>query len=61
MPSPTNSIMSKFISTFKRFCNKEYGNVCLTTMLYAEKPTTKKWEYIDTNALKWKDDCFYMN
>ena len=21
--------------------------------------TTNEWEYIDTNVLRWKDDCFY--
>ena len=25
-PVPTNSLISQFVSTFKRFCNKEYGN-----------------------------------
>ena len=24
-PAPTNSLIAQFISTFKRFCNKEYG------------------------------------
>lgn len=24
-PVPTNSLVAKFVSTFKRFCNKQYG------------------------------------
>jgi hypothetical protein len=26
-----------------------------------EKDYQKIWEYIDTNPLKWKEDCFYTN
>ncbi len=65
-PSPTNSIVSKFISTFKRFCNKEYGkNIWQRSyndhIIRGEKDYNKIWEYIDTNVLRWEKDCFYTN
>ena len=28
-------------------------------IIRGEKDYQKIWEYIDTNAAKWKDDCFY--
>ena len=63
-PSPTNSIVAKFMSTFKRFCNKEYGtNIWQRAsndhIIRGEKDYQKIWEYIDTNVAKWKEDCFY--
>ncbi len=63
-PSPTNSVVSKFISTFKRFCNKEFGeNIWQRSfhdhIIRGEKDYQKIWEYIDTNVFKWEKDCFY--
>ena len=63
-PSPTNSIISKFISTFKRFCDREYGkNIWQRSFhdhIIRDKYDYEKiWEYIDTNAIKWENDCFY--
>ena len=63
-PSPTNSIISKFISTFKRFCDKEYSkNIWQRSFhdhIIRDKYDYEKiWEYIDTNPIKWKNDCFY--
>ncbi len=65
-PSPTNSIVSKFISTFKRFCNKEYGkNIWQRQsndhIIRGEKDYQKIWEYIDANVLRWEKDCFYTD
>ncbi len=50
-PSPTNSE----ISTFKRFCNKEYGKniwqrLSNDHIIRGEKDYQKIWEYIDTNV-----------
>ena len=64
-PTPTNSLISQFISTFKRFCNKEYGeNIWQRSyhdhIVRGEADYKKIWEYIDTNILRWKDDCFYI-
>ena len=65
-PSPTNSEIAKFISTFKRFCNKEYGeNIWQRSsndhIIRGEKDYQKIWEYIDTNVLRWEKDCFYYD
>ena len=63
-PSPTNSVLAKFISTFKRFCNKEYGkNIWQRSfhdhIIRGKEDYLKIWEYIDTNPLNWEQDCFY--
>ena len=63
-PSPTNSMVAKFVSAFKRFCNKEYGeNIWQRSyhdhIIRGERDYEKIWEYIDTNVIKWEEDCFY--
>ena len=63
-PSPTNSEISKFVSTFKRFCNKEYGaNIWQRSfhdhIIRNQKDYEKIWKYIDGNVLNWEKDCFY--
>ena len=57
-PSPTNSKTPKVVSTFKRFCNKEYReNIWQRSyhdhIIRGEKDYLKIWEYIDTNVAKW--------
>ena len=61
---PTNSLIAQFVSTFKRFCNKEYGkNIWQSRsndhIIRGEKDYQKICEYIDTNVIRWKEDCFY--
>ena len=63
-PSPTNSLISQFVSTFKRFCNKDYKeNIWQRSyhdhIIRNKKDYEKIWEYIDTNTLRWEKDCFY--
>ena len=63
-PVPTNSLIAQFVSTFKRFCNKEYGkNIWQSRsndhIIRGEKDYQKIWEYIDTNVIRWEKDCFY--
>ncbi len=63
-PSPTNSVVTNFISTFKRFCNKEYNTNIWQRSYYDriirnEKEYLAAWEYIDTNAAKWHMDDLY--
>ena len=63
-PSPTNSVVSKFVSTFKRFCNNEFGeNIWQRSyhdhIIRGEKDYRNIWEYIDTNVQRWELDCFY--
>ena len=63
-PVPTNSTIARFISTFKRFCNKEYGkniwqyrsndHIIRDSVEYE-----KIWNYIEYNTVKWEEDCFY--
>ena len=63
-PSPTNSVISQFVSTFKRFSNKDYGeNIWQRSyhdhIIRSEIDYKKIWEYIDTNVIRWEKDCFY--
>jgi len=58
-----DSVISRFVSTFKRFCNKEVGeNIWQYRshdhIIRNEKEYQKIWEYIETNPLKWEEDCF---
>ena len=63
-PVPTNgidnrnSVVSKFVSTFKRFCNKEYGTNIWQGRYYDhiirnQKDYNEIWEYIENNPKKW--------
>lgn len=54
-----NSTVSKFVSTFKRFCNKEYGENIWQQRYYDhiirnQKDYNEIFEYIENNARKWK-------
>ena len=65
-PNPTNSLIAQFVSTFKRFCNKEYNeNIWQRSyhdhIIRGEKDYQKIWEYIDTNVIRWEKDCFYKD
>ena len=49
-----NSTISKFVSTFKRFCNKEYGNNIWQSRYYDhiirnQDDYKEKWDYIENN------------
>ncbi|MBE6770482.1 MAG: hypothetical protein E7548_07020 [Ruminococcaceae bacterium] len=64
-PSPTNNAVSHAISTFKRFVNKEIGQNIFQRSFHDhiirnEQDYLKIWNYIDTNPLKWEEDCFYI-
>ena len=68
MPVPTkdnidnkNSTIAKFVSTFKRFCNKEYGENIWQPRYYdhiirGEQDYIGISEYIENNPLKWEMD-----
>ena len=54
-----NSSVSKFISTFKRFCNKEYGENIWQRSYYDhiirnQQDYNEIWEYIENNPRKWE-------
>lgn len=69
-PVPTNrnnrnSIIANFVSTFKRFCNKEYGENIWQPRYYDhivrnQDDYNEVWQYIDTNPIKWSEDCYYI-
>ena len=64
-PVPTDSKIARLVSTFKRFCNKEYGtNIWQTRshdhVVRGEADYQKIWTYIDNNPAKWTEDCFYI-
>ncbi len=66
MTNKYNTIIPNFISTFKRFCNKKYGeNIWQRSfhdhIIRNENDYRKIWEYIDTNVVKWESDCFYTD
>ena len=66
-PCPTISdIICSFKSLTTRVCNKSYNKpqkIFQTSfhdhIIRNEKDYQKIWEYIDTNIVKWKEDCFY--
>ncbi len=63
-PSPTNAIIPKFVSLYKRYCNREIGrNIWQRSyhdhIIRDERDYLKIWNYIDTNPQKWREDCFY--
>ena len=64
-PSPTNAIIPHFVSTLKRFCNRDIGEQIFQRsyhdhVIRGEKDYLKIWEYIENNPAKWKEDCFYQ-
>ena len=66
-PTPTskaNAAVPAFISTFKRFCNKEYGENIWQRYYYDHvirdhRDYEKISEYIRDNPLHWQDDELY--
>ena len=53
-----NSVVAKFVSSLKRFCNKEYGENIWQTRYYDhiirnQADYNEIWEYIDKNPVKW--------
>ena len=58
-----NSVVSKFIGTFKRFCNKQYGqNIwqsrSFDRVIRTEEEYKKIWNYIESNPSKWSEDKY---
>ena len=63
-PSPTNKAIPHFVSTLKRFVNKDCGEDIFQRSFYDhiirdEKDYLRIWEYIDTNPNKWAEDIYY--
>ena len=58
VPTPRTSVVARFVGTFKRFCNKEYGQNIWQTRYYdhvirSQQDYNEIWEYIDNNPRKW--------
>lgn len=63
-PTPTNEKVAMFISTFKRFCNKQYNNNIWQRSYYDhiirdDKDYQVRWQYIDDNPIRWLNDKYY--
>ena len=64
VPTVQNSLVSRFVSTFKRFCNKEYGeNIWQYRsndhIIRNRKDYEKHCKYIIENPLYWQYDKLY--
>ena len=64
VPTNQNSIVSRFVSTFKRFCNKEYGFNPWQRSFYDHIIRNREdyeqvSKYIFENPTNWETDEFY--
>ena len=62
--SRQDACVSRFVGTFKRFCNKQIGlNIWQTSfhdhIIRGQEDYQKIWMYIETNPARWEKDCFY--
>ena len=65
VPTHRTSSLSGFVGTLKRYCNKEYGKNIWQSRYYDhvirnQQDYDEIWQYIDTNPLRWNEDCFYQ-
>ena len=65
VPTLQNSVVSQFVSTFKRFCNKEYGENIWQARSYDhiirdQTDFEKHLKYIYENPFGWQKDEFYV-
>ena len=65
VPTKRSSVISRFVGTFKRFCNKEYGENIWQSRYYDhvvrnQQDYNEIWEYIENNPVKWIDDMYYL-
>ena len=64
VPTLQNSTISRFVSTFKRFCNKEYGKNIWQYRSYDhiirdQEDFDKHLKYICENPVGWQKDRLY--
>ncbi len=64
VPTAQNSVISRFISTFKRFCNKECGRNIWQYRSYDHiirnhEDYDKHLRYVYENPFKWEQDKLY--
>ena len=63
--SATNAIIPKFVSLYKRYCNRECNANIFQRSFYdhvirGEQDYKEIWEYIEENPAKWQEDKFYI-
>jgi REP element-mobilizing transposase RayT len=61
VPTAQNSTVSRFISTFKRFCNKEFGRNIWQARFYdhiirSQDDYDEHLRYIHDNPFRWQED-----
>ncbi|MBQ9761220.1 MAG: transposase [Clostridia bacterium] len=64
VPTKQNSMVSRFVSSFKRFCNKEYGENIWQRgshdhIIRNSRDYVNIRNYIELNPMYWKKDRFY--
>lgn len=64
MPRPTNALIPSFMSSLKRFTNKQSGQMLWQSEYYDhivrnEKDYLRIWQYTDENPAKWEDDKYF--
>ena len=58
VPTERTSLIAQFVGTFKRFCNKEYGENIWQSRYYDhvirnQQDYNEIWQYIENNPRKW--------
>ena len=64
VPTVQNSVISRFVSTFKRFCNREYGMNIWQRSAYDhiirdQADFDQHLQYILENPFGWQKDTYY--
>ena len=64
MPRPTDSVISKMVSSLKRYTNRKAGADLWQTGYYDhiirdEQDFIRRWQYIDNNPAAWLEDKYY--
>lgn len=64
MPRPANGVIPKFLSSLKRFTNRENGvqlwqNGYYDHIVRDEADFLRIWQYIDNNPAVWLEDKYY--
>lgn len=63
-PRPTEALIPKFISSLKRYTNRQAGRMLWQTSYYDhiirdEADYLRIWQYIDANPAEWEEDEYY--
>ena len=66
MPRPTDAVISKLVSSLKRFTNRKTGTQLWQNGYYDhivrdEQDFLRRWQYIDNNPAAWLDDDYFVD